>query len=471
MSRVGVAILGGGPAGLAAAYELTRLGHGVTLFERDPQVGGLARTESYKGCLFDLGGHRFFTQNDEIRGLWCVLMGKDFLRVPRLSRIYHDGRFFQYPLRPIETLLKLGPIEIALIIGTYLWAHALPSRPAESFEQWAVGRFGRRLFETFFKTYTEKLWGLPCREIAADWADQRIGRLSLGRAISNAVLGTKGVKSLIDEFDYPVRGPGMMWQRMQERIVAAGGRMELGSEAVRIVWARRRVRGVTIRRDRAIEEVRPDHVITSLPLAELIGRLDPKPPPAVVEAAAALRYRALVVVGLIVNRRPVFSDNWIYIQSSSVLVGRIQNYNNWSAALVPDPSKTCLGMEYFCSEGDELWRTSDRELIDRACRELAKLGLARREEVQDGTVVRESSAYPVYRLGFRGHMGVIREFLATFENLQTIGRSGMHRYNNMDHSMLTGLQAARNLAGAGHDLWQVNPDVPQAAPIRRGAAA
>jgi protoporphyrinogen oxidase len=460
MSTAGdkIAIIGAGPAGLAAGHALSKAGLRPLVLERTDKVGGLSRTESYKGFLFDVGGHRFYTRSDDVWQLWQELLGEDFVKVQRLSRIYYNGRFFRYPLQPLDTLRQLGLLESMRVASSYAAARLHPYSHPASFEHWTVNRFGRRLYEIFFKSYTEKVWGIPCDRIAADWADLRIGNLSLSKAVRNAWFGQRGIKSLIEEFHYPVLGPGMIWARLLLRIQAAGGEVRLESEVVGLEHEGSRIRGLTLSSNGGLEKIDCTQVITSMPLADLILRLRPEPPAEVLQAARNLGYRAFIMVGLIVDRADIFPDNWIYVHSPDVRVGRIQNFRNWSPALIPDPSKTSIGLEYFCNVGDELWSRSDAGLIAMARSELAALGLARDAVVEDGTVVRETAAYPLYARGYQRDVQTIRQYLARFENLQTIGRNGTHRYNNQDHSMLAGMLAARNVLGEAHDLWSVNPD-------------
>ncbi len=458
MEHCPVVIIGAGPAGLTAAHELVRRGIRPLVLEKAGKVGGLARTDTYKGYRFDIGGHRFFTKVEEVQRLWEQMLGEDFLKVPRLSRIYYRGRFFDYPLDLPNTLSNLGIVESLLILLSHLKSQIRPYPEEETFEQWVTNRFGQRLYETFFKTYTEKVWGIPCHEIQSEWAAQRIKGLSLTTAVANALLGTNQAKSLINEFHYPVLGPGMMWQRFREVVEDHGGQVLLNTQAIRFRREGHHIKSVVARRDDRTIEIAGEHFISSVPLTELIARLDPPPPADVLQAAGKLNYRAFIIVELIVDQADLFPDNWIYVHSPEVKVGRIQNFKNWSAAMVCDPQKTGLGMEYFCNEGDDLWTMSDAELIALATDELALLGLADTEDVEDGVVLRQPKAYLVYDSEYHKQRQVLKDFLLMIDNLQTIGRNGMHRYNNMDHSMRTGILAVQNILGANHDLWEASEE-------------
>jgi protoporphyrinogen oxidase len=455
-----VVVIGAGPAGLTAAYEATRLGIGAVVLEKSGEVGGLARTAVYKGFHFDMGGHRFFTKSAPVEKMWRDVLAGDLLRRPRLSRIYYRGRFFQYPLRAWNALAGLGIWQSLAIAASYLRWQIFPHKKEDTFEQWVTNRFGRRLFRTFFETYTEKVWGVPCSELKAEWAAQRIKDLSLKTAVLNMFLrrGTT-IKTLIEEFDYPRLGPGMMWQAVRDAIVRAGGSVELERDVIAIEHDGRSVSRVIVSRGGEREAVEGTDFVSSMPITELVTRLEPAAPPEVLEAARAFTYRDFVTVCLIVNRAGLFPDNWIYVHDPLVKVGRIQNYGNWSEAMVPDPSQTGLGLEYFCTEGDDLWRSSDEELVRLGTREIAAIGLARAEEVQEGYVVRVPKAYPIYDSAYRTHLDVLRHHLAGFDNLQTIGRNGLHRYDNQDHAMLTGMLAIRNVAfGEENDVWGINAD-------------
>jgi len=408
-----------------------------------------------------MGGHRFFTKSEEVEKLWKEVLQDDFLLRPRLSRIYYRKKFFYYPLKALDALKGLGPVEAVLIMLSYLRWRLLPHRREDTFEQWVTNRFGKRLFETFFKTYTEKVWGIPCSELKAEWAAQRIKDLSLKTVlVSLFVKPGKTVKTLIEEFNYPRLGPGMMWSAVTDRIEAGGGEVRFGSDVVRILRRDRAVIGVHIAQSGREETVFGTDFISSMPVTELIRRLDPPPPPPVLEAARNLKYRDFLTVCLIVNRPHLFPDNWIYVHEPDVRVARIQNFKNWSPDMVPDPAKTSLGLEYFCNEGDPLWTMTDAELIELGKREIDRVGLARSEDVEDGCVFRVAKSYPVYDSGYGEHLAVVREFVDSLTNCHTVGRNGLHRYNNQDHSMLTGMFAVRNmLFGEKNDLWSVNADL------------
>ena len=458
MKHYPVAIVGAGPAGLTAAYELVKQGIIPVVLEKGDKVGGIARTETYKGYRFDIGGHRFYTKVEAVQQLWQEVLGNEFIKVPRLSRIFYRGKFFNYPISAFNTLFNLGIIESTLIMLSYLKVRIWPLREEKTFEQWVINRFGERLYKTFFKTYTEKVWGIPCSEIQADWAAQRIKGLSLTTAIINALFGSNDTKTLIKEFDYPALGPGMMWEKFAEAVENKDGKVYLDTKVISLEREGNKIKSITAEHNGELVQYSADNFITSMPISALVARMKPQPPEEVLHAARSLKYRDFLIVSLIVDSKNLFPDNWIYIHSPEVKVGRIQNFKNWSAALVPDASKSCLGMEYFCSVGDEIWEMSDAELVELATRELVGLGLATIADVEDGVVIRQPKAYPVYDAEYRGHLRVLEGFLKGIENLQTIGRNGMHRYNNQDHSMLTGILAVRNILGEKHDLWDVNTE-------------
>ncbi len=467
-----VLIIGAGPAGLTAGYALTKAGKRVCVLEADPEyVGGISRTVQYKGYRFDIGGHRFFSKSGEIEALWTEILGPDLLERPRLSRIFYRGKFFSYPLKPFEAFRKLGPIESVRCVASYLASKLGARVEARSFEDWVSRQFGRRLYEIFFKTYTEKVWGMPCTEISADWAAQRIKGLSLSAALMNALSsnlfeqksGEETVKTLIRSFRYPRLGPGMMWEKCAEKVEAQGGVIEKGWKVAELRWlATEEVWHVTaVSREGEIRHwVAPD-VISTMPMQELGRCLRPMLSNRAEGAARSLRYRDFLTVALILDEKKPLEDNWIYIHDSGVKVGRIQNFKSWSPELVPEPGKACLGLEYFCFEGDGLWNSSDEELVRLATEELHKIGLAHRSSVRDACVVRQAKAYPVYDEHYQRHVESLRlEIENRCPRLHLAGRNGMHKYNNQDHSMMTALLSARNiLAGRKlFDVWSVNED-------------
>ncbi len=461
--RPACVIIGAGPAGLTAAYELSTLGYSSVVLEADDTVGGISRTCEYKGYRFDVGGHRFFTKVDYVRTLWNEILEDEFLIRARLSRIYYRQKFFDYPLKPVNALLGLGPFEAVRIAGSYLRARLWPEPEEANFEQWITNRFGRRLFQIFFKTYTEKVWGIPCNEISADWAAQRIKNLDLWTTLRHAFLGSQRtgtggvVTTLIDQFHYPRHGPGQMWESCTHRLEQRGMRVAMRSRVVGMRHAHGRVRSVRVSESGGNDyELEGEHFVSSMPIPALIRCLSPAPPPEVLAAAAQLRYRDFLTVALIVDKPDLFPDNWIYIHSDTVRVGRIQNFKNWSPDMVPHPGHTALGLEYFVDEGDDLWSMADADLVALGRREVDTLNLAPADAVIDGTVVRMPKAYPVYDGQYRDALRVLRDWLGGLENLQLIGRNGQHRYNNQDHSMLTAVYAARNIAGERYDIWDVN---------------
>ncbi len=466
-------VIGAGPAGLTAGYLLTKNGRKVVVIEADPTyVGGISRTVAYKGFLFDIGGHRFFSRSREVVDLWREILPDDFIERPRLSRIYYGGRFYSYPLKAFEALRNLGLLESVLCVLSYLRSRAFPKKNVRSFHDWVANQFGERLFAIFFKTYTEKVWGMSCDEISADWAAQRIKGLNLVEAVGASLrkslkqgggaVGRDGrpIKTLIEQFDYPRRGPGMMWEAAADRIRERGGVIHMGHRLSRITREGGGTYCVEARTaDGAVVRFRAPHVISSAPLSELVQALDQ--PLAAAQAAAKLRYRDFITVALIVDRQDLFDDNWIYIHDPSVRVGRIQNFRSWSPEMVPDPRLACLGLEYFCFEGDGLWESDDEALIALAKRELAQIGLAREAECIDGCVVRQRKAYPVYDADYRKHVETVRAELAgCYPGLHPVGRNGMHKYNNQDHAMMTAMLTVRNILSGEtlYDVWQVNED-------------
>src|SRR5579871_4969927 len=453
-----VVVLGAGPAGLTAGYLMAKHGKPVIVLESTDMVGGIARTEVRDGYRFDLGGHRFFTKVKEVDDLWHEIMKEEFLKRPRQSRIYWNDKFLEYPLEGMDVIRKLGLWELSLCMGSYLWAQVKPKGREDTFEEWVSNRFGKRLYNHFFKTYTEKLWGVPTNEIRAEWAAQRIKGLSFFSAAKAAFFGNKGnkIKSLISEFNYPRYGPGQMWDAMTDAIRDQGGEVRLRSPVTRIELAGGRVVEVEAGGE---SYTLPHAVISSLPLREIVRMTKPPVPQEVLDAANGLRYRDFLTVALVVDGEDLFPDNWIYIHEPKVRVGRIQNFRSWSPWMVPDPSKACVGMEYFCFAGDDLWSMVDDDLVALAAEELERLRLAPKGKDERGYAIRVPKAYPIYDAEYAERVQVIRGWLDGIDNLQQVGRNGLHRYNNSDHSMLTAMRAVDNiLTGSHHDIWAVNAE-------------
>jgi protoporphyrinogen oxidase len=458
-----VVVIGAGPAGLTAAYALTKRHEPVTVVEADEVVGGISRTVERDGWRFDIGGHRFFTKVPVVEELWHeILPADEFLLRPRMSRIYYDGKLFDYPLRAANALKNLGIIEAVACVLSYVWARIRPPKDQTMLEGWVAARFGWRLYRTFFKTYNEKVWGVPASEIAADWAAQRIKSLSLSKAVFNALLpkhNQKEITSLIEEFEYPKYGPGLMWERARDHVLRRGGHLVMRAPVTAI---RRDDRGaVAVVTDQAGTEVAypATDVISSMPLPELVLAMEPPAPERVQQAARRLSHRDFLTVALVVPESASFPDNWIYIHSPEVRVGRIQNFGSWSPYLVKE-GMTCLGLEYFVFEGDDLWIMPDDALAKLAEDELVRLGLVRGDDVEAAYVVRMPKAYPVYDQGYKAAVDELVRWLASaVPNVHPVGRNGMHKYNNQDHSMLTALLTVENiLDGAAHDVWSVNVD-------------
>jgi protoporphyrinogen oxidase len=458
-TSVGTAILGAGPAGLSAAYTLSLWGAPATVFEQDGTVGGIAKTVEFNGYRFDLGGHRFFTKLKPIERLWEDALGPEFLTRRRLSRIYYRGDFFAYPLKAKDVPRRLGLVDATLCAISYVAAQCRRRRQPESFEEWVTARFGKRLYNRFFRSYTEKVWGIPGHEIQAEWAAQRIKDFSLLKAML-AILGVRRGRptTLIEEFRYPRLGPGQMWEAFQQRVEEGGVPVRLNHRCVGISHTDGHVDGITVQTNAHEERYAVDAVLSSIPLSELVLQLEPAAPAAVQAAARALRYRDLCLVALIIDQPTPFEDNWIYLHDPGVKAGRVQNFGAWSESMV-QPGTTCLGVEYFCFEGSEIWNLSDEDAVALATKELAGIGLIDPRRVIDGVKVHVPKAYPMYDAGYRAAVATLRSYLNGFDNLATFGRNGLHRYNNQDHSMWTAILATLNLLkGTSHDVWSVNTE-------------
>ncbi|BCJ92372.1 protoporphyrinogen oxidase [Terrihabitans soli] len=460
-------IIGAGPAGLTAGYLLTKEGRDVLIIERDETyVGGISRTVDYKGFLFDVGGHRFFSKSKEVVDLWREILPDDFIQRPRLSRIFYGGKFYSYPLKAREALFNLGIMNSVACVLSYAWARVRPVKDPKTFHQWVRNQFGERLFSIFFRTYTEKVWGMSCDDISADWAAQRIKGLDLFSAIKNALGfggGGKGqIKTLIQSFDYPRRGPGMMWETAADKIRAKGGTILMGRTLSGMSWnSEQGIWTVSVSlASGEIETFTARNVISSAPIRELSTAMSPRP--LSLFHARELKYRDFLTVALIIrSETDLFPDNWIYIHDPSVKVGRVQNFLSWSPDMVPAPGYACLGLEYFCFEGDGLWSADDQDLVALAKKEIGQIGLCDPDLIVDACVVRQPKAYPVYDEEYRDHVMAIRlDMEGSFPTLHLVGRNGMHKYNNQDHAMMTAMLTVKNiLAGKRvYDVWGVNED-------------
>ncbi|MEN7538151.1 NAD(P)/FAD-dependent oxidoreductase [Aurantiacibacter flavus] len=469
---VDVVIVGAGPAGLTAGYLLTKAGKSVAIIEKDETyVGGISRTVEHAGYRFDIGGHRFFSKSQQVVDLWNEILPDDFIQRPRMSRIYYEGKFYSYPLRAFEALRNLGLWRSALCMASYLKYKLFPIKQVKSFEDWTTNQFGRKLYSIFFKTYTEKVWGMPCDRMSADWAAQRIKGLSLWGAVIDGIKRSLGLsrlndgsgtqaKTLLETFRYPRLGPGMMWEAARDRIVASGkGKVLMGHALGQL--ASDGQSGWRLRADGPDGEtiITARHAISSAPMRELATRLHPLP--ATTLQANNLRYRDFLTVALMIRSDDLFPDNWIYIHDSQVQVGRVQNFRSWSPEMVPDQDIACVGLEYFCFEGDGLWTSSDEHLIAQAKREMDILGLCKPEDVVGGAVVRQEKAYPVYDEDYAENVEAMRaELEERFPTLHLVGRNGMHRYNNQDHAMMTAMLTVENIIVGErlYDTWCVNED-------------
>ncbi|MGB7404446.1 MAG: NAD(P)/FAD-dependent oxidoreductase [Pacificimonas sp.] len=471
-SSVDVAIIGAGPAGLTSAYLLTKAGFSVTVIEKDDTyVGGISRTVEHDGYRFDIGGHRFFSKSKEVVDLWNEILPDDFIQRPRMSRIYYEGKFYSYPLRAFEALGNLGIFRSALCMTSYLKARAFPKKNVKHFQDWVSNQFGEKLFGIFFKTYTEKVWGMKCDEISADWAAQRIKGLSLGSAVIDGIKRSLNLnkkpndgmeaKTLLETFRYPRKGPGMMWEAARDFVVNGGNKVLMGHALHQLSEDNATGRWTVQARkaDGEIVEINAGHVISSAPMRELAGRLHPMPQ--TTPHALDLKYRDFLTVAVMTKSEDLFPDNWIYIHDPKVQVGRIQNFRSWSPEMIPSDDMACVGLEYFCFEGDGLWTSDDNDLVELAKTELETLGLCKADDITGGVVVRQEKAYPVYDDSYTENVEAMRAELAEkHPTLHLVGRNGMHKYNNQDHAMMTAMLTVKNIEAGRivHDVWCVNED-------------
>jgi len=463
MSESGVGktlIIGAGPAGLVAGLELSKNNHPSIIIESQAQVGGISRTIKHNDNFYDFGPHRFFTKETVVKDLWHDTLGSDFLKCPRLTRIYFNNKFFYYPLKALNAFFGLGVISSISIFLSYLVArlkyYLNPKKEVKNFEEWVSQRFGKKLFNIFFKTYTEKVWGISTSKIGADWAAQRIKGLSLFKAVKDAIFTPKQkLTTLIDEFNYPRLGAGMMYEKIAENYQARGGELKLNSKITEIIHEDSIIKSVKSN-DGIVYKA--DNLISSMPLTNFVKSLSPKAPQEIIEAADSLRFRTMVIVYLTIDKEDIFPDNWIYIHSPEVKVGRITNFKNWSKDMISNQLKTTLAMEYFCFESDEVWKMDQEAIVNFAKEELEKMNLAKKEKITESFSYKMKYVYPVYDLEYKNYLNKILNYLKNFSNLQLVGRNGIFRYNNMDHSVLTGLYAARNILGESHDIFSINTD-------------
>ncbi|MEL7189864.1 MAG: NAD(P)/FAD-dependent oxidoreductase [Pseudomonadota bacterium] len=468
---VDVAIIGAGPAGLTAGYLLTKQGKTVAIIEKDETyVGGISRTVEHEGYRFDIGGHRFFSKSQQVVDLWNEILPDDFIQRPRMSRIYYEGKFYSYPLRAFEALSNLGILRSTACMLSYLRYKLFPIKDVKSFEDWTTNQFGKKLYSIFFKTYTEKVWGMPCDEMSADWAAQRIKGLSLWNAVTDGLKRSLGlnkrpndgqeVKTLLETFRYPRLGPGMMWDAARDHIHATGkGEVLMGYGLDQLASDGQGGWSMTASGANGKVQVHAKHAISSAPMRELSKRIHPLPQSSL--EANKLRYRDFLTVALMVKSEDLFPDNWIYIHDDRVQVGRVQNFRSWSPEMIPDDEMACVGLEYFCFEGDGLWSSSDEDLVAQATKEMEILGLCDPKMVVKGAVVRQEKAYPVYDDDYEANVQAMRvELEEKHPTLHLVGRNGMHRYNNQDHAMMTAMLTVENiLAGKRlYDTWCVNED-------------
>lgn len=465
-----VLIIGAGPAGLASAYEILKNSKNfkVTIVEEESIIGGISRTEEYHGFRFDIGGHRFFTKNKEIEDLWKEVLNEDLLVRPRLSRWFYKQKFFNYPINPVEILKVFGPIESIKIMISYVYTKIFP-RKEKSLEDFYINQFGRYLAKPFFLDFNKKLWGIPCDQLSMDFGKQRVKGVSAISVIIEylkKILGVKDkkvVKSLIDEFFYPKYGPGMMWDKIRILIEKKGGKILKEHKVVKVIHKNWKIKEVVIKNKNKTKKLKTDYILSTMPLKEFVLSLEPRPQKEVIDAANFLKFRDFISVALILNKKDVFPDTWLYTHDPGMRTIRIQNFKNWSPWLVPNENQTGLGFEYVCSVGDDLWSKGDEEMVKQAISDLEKTKFANKENVIDSKVIRLRNVYPVYNLDYKEKVSIIKNYLGNFNkkiknHIQPMGRGGMHRYNNQDHSMYTGILAARNLLGKNFDLWKVNED-------------
>jgi protoporphyrinogen oxidase len=456
-------ILGAGPAGMGAAWELSKRGaKHVVVLDKNDRVGGLARTEKFQGYFFDVGPHRMMTKYAEVEDLWKKMLGKDLLVRPRITRIYYRGRFFQYPLKMVNALYNLGLIQSMLAGASFLKAQLVwRNKEPKNFAEWTTKTFGNRISKAFFRDYTKKVWGIEADEVGVDWAGQRIKPIKILDVFGELVKSMftmEQVKNIGAQFFYPRYGAGMFYEKMQQELEVLGVKFLLNSKIIAVRCEESCIRAVTVETAAGREDVEGDVFISSIPSNLLVASMTPPASKNVLELTKAMRFRAHIVVNMIIKRKDLFEDSWFYIQSTDVRIARIGNYGQFSSDMLADPNTSAIGIEFFCYEGDEFWNKKDDELIELALREMTELGLVRHEEFGGAYVIRSDDAYPTYYMGYREKFAALRAFLEQFQNLRLIGRAGMYKYKDQDHAMYTGMLTVRNLFGEHHDVWELGEE-------------
>jgi len=456
-------ILGAGPAGLGAAIELVNNGiTDIIIIDKNSIVGGLARTETFDGSKFDVGPHRFFTKNPEINKLWHNTLGDDFIPVDRTTRILYNKKLFNYPISAFDSLSKLGITQSTVAMFSYLKAMAIPKKEIITFEEWISNKFGKKLYETFFKTYTEKVWGIPCNQIGKEFAEQRIKGLDITEVLKNAIIGNSNAKTLVDQFDYPIYGAGQMYEAWADKVTSMGGTILLNSKVVSINEKNKKIDSVEIETETGEKlTINAKQIFSSIPITHFFDILNPKISSQTSKSVSSLYYREHITVNLIIHKTGLFPDQWIYIHDPDVKMARLANYNNFSKAMVSDKDKTAISVEYFVFQDDEIWKMKNLKIVELAIDEMSRVGLIDKNTVEQGHVVRETESYPTYYIGYKKAFNILKEELNQFENLYPIGRGGMYKYNNQDHSTYSGILAARNylmMEGSPYNLWDINID-------------
>ncbi|MBD3637976.1 MAG: FAD-dependent oxidoreductase [Crocinitomicaceae bacterium] len=457
MEKKKIAVIGAGPAGITAAYELTKKGHEVEVFEASPDVGGLSKTIDLWNQRVDLGPHRFFSNDTKVNKVWLEVVGNDYKMVDRLTRIYYKKKFYYYPLKPFDALKKLGLGTAFLCVMSYFKERIFPVKKDGSFETWVIGRFGYKLYSIFFKTYSEKLWGISCRELDEDFAAQRIKKLSLFKAVWSAMFkGKKNKhKTLVDQFAYPIDGTGMVYERMRDYIESKGNKVLLKSPVKKVNCKGGKVGSIELMNGETKEY---DHVISSMPITLLVNNMD-EVPQEVIEANNQLKFRNTILVYLKVEGQEVFPDNWLYVHANDLQMGRITNFCNWVPEINNGEKSTIVALEYWAYDKDEIWNAGDDKLIELAKEELRNTGLVKDLDITDGYVVKIPKCYPVYSRGYKEPLKKVEDHLTSIDGLSVIGRYGAFKYNNQDHSILMGILAAENIAdNASNNLWEINTD-------------